>query len=149
MPEPGIIQVWSGLTVRTQPGWSSLVRPPINLPRSAGYDAFEGVVETDRWYGPLFINIRLTRTSTPVEFDPEAPLLQLQPIRRDDYRNEVLNKIAVRELSEMRETDWAAYWQTVVEPAELRRPRGMHAAEVRKGHIADQLAIRCLQHPTA
>ena len=30
---PGVVQVWSGLFVKTAPGWSLLVRPPVNLER--------------------------------------------------------------------------------------------------------------------
>ncbi len=67
---------------RTAPGWSLLVRPPANLPRSLGYECFEGIVETDRWFGPLFVNLRLTRTNVPIEFDADFPLLQVQPVHR-------------------------------------------------------------------
>ena len=59
--EPGIVQIWSGLVVRTAPGWSLLVRAPANLVRNPGYESYEGIVETDRWFGPLFTNIRLTQ----------------------------------------------------------------------------------------
>ena len=62
LPEPGLVQIWSGLVARTRPGYSLMVRPPVNMPRGRGYDLFEGVVETDQWFGPLFTNIRLTRT---------------------------------------------------------------------------------------
>ena len=71
--EPGIIAVWSGLIARTAPGWSLLVRPPANLPRSNRYDSYEGIIETDRWTGPLFTNIRLTKTDVPIEFKRETP----------------------------------------------------------------------------
>jgi hypothetical protein len=52
------VQIWSGLIARTAPGWSLLIRPPANLPRLPGLDAYEGLVETDRWFGPLFTNHR-------------------------------------------------------------------------------------------
>jgi Family of unknown function (DUF6065) len=45
--ELGTIQIWSGLIARTAPGWSLLIRPPANLPRLPGLDAYEGLVETD------------------------------------------------------------------------------------------------------
>jgi hypothetical protein len=54
--EPGTVQIWSGLIARTAPGWSLLIRPPANLPRLPGLDAYEGLVDTDRWFGPLFTN---------------------------------------------------------------------------------------------
>ena len=40
------------------------------------------IIETDRWYGPLFTNVRLTRTNAPIEF---RPLPEDDPkIRRPD-----------------------------------------------------------------
>ena len=71
--EPGVVQIWSGLMARTAPGWSLLIRPPANLARSQGYDNYEGIIETDRWFGPLFTNVRLTRTSTPVSSMRSTP----------------------------------------------------------------------------
>ena len=57
--EPGVVQIWSGLIARTAPEWSLLVRSPANLARSQGYENYEGIIETDRWFGPLFTNVRL------------------------------------------------------------------------------------------
>ena len=83
--EPGVVQIWSGLFARTAPGWSLLIRPPANLARSQGYENYEGIVETDHWFGPLFSNVRLTRTNVPVEFDEEYPFLQVQLVHRSVY----------------------------------------------------------------
>jgi hypothetical protein len=68
LAEPGTVQIWSGLAVRSAADWSLHVRAPANLPMPGGFVAYEGIVETDRWFGPLFTNIRLTRTNTPVVF---------------------------------------------------------------------------------
>ena len=65
-----MVQIWSGLVARTAPGWSLLVRGPANLPRNLAYEVYEGIVETDRWFGPLFTNIRFTRTNVPVSSIP-------------------------------------------------------------------------------
>lgn len=131
--EPGILQIWTGLIARTLPGWSLLVRPPANLARSQAYDFFEGIVETDRWFGPLFTNIRLTRTNCPIEFDAEFPLLQVQPVQRA-YCDDRLNDFdVVEELSGLTTDDWAAFRQTVVRPsADPQRKRGQYAAASRK-----------------
>ena len=51
------------------------LRPPANLPRNLAYDLYEGIVETDRWFGPLFTNIRLVKTDRPVHFSTEIPLV--------------------------------------------------------------------------
>ena len=137
LPEPGIVQVWSGLIAKTKPGWSLLARGPANLPRSVGYDVFEGVVEADQWFGPLFINIRLTQTGAPIEFDANRPLFQVQPILRDAYSDATLNDVAVHSLETMDAADWAAYHRTVVAPSQARCPHGAHAAAVRKRRHAE------------
>ena len=132
LPEPGVIQVWSGLIAQTKPDWSLVVRPPTNFPRAAGYDVLEGLVESDRWFGPLFANIRLTRTDVAINFNPRLPLFQVQPIQREAYSEETLNDVRISELTEMCEQDWDAYCQTVVEPARAKCPHGVYATSVRK-----------------
>jgi len=134
LPEPGVVQVWSGLLARTRPEWSLLARAPANLPRPAGYDLFEGVVEADRWFGPLFINLRLTRTHAPVEIRTDVPLFQVQPLHRPTYADEALNDYEIAPgLSGLRETDWEDYRDTVVAPSQNRGcPLGRDAAIVRR-----------------
>ncbi len=73
---------------RTAPQWALLSRGPANIPRTQGYEHFEGIVETDTWFGPLFGNIRLTRTNSPVEFHLRYPLFQVQPLLRQCYREQ-------------------------------------------------------------
>ena len=140
LPEPGILQVWSGLIAKTKPGWSLLARGPANLPRGVGYDVFEGLVEADDWFGPLFINIRLTQTGAPIEFDPSRPLFQVQPIQREAYSDATLNDVAVRDLAAMGAAEWTAYHRTVVQPSQARCPHGAHAAGVRRRRHADAAA---------
>ena len=53
LPEPGALQIWTGLMARTAEDWSLLIRAPANLPTPGGYSLYEGIVETDRWFGPL------------------------------------------------------------------------------------------------
>ena len=91
VPGPGIVQVWTGLFVGSAQDWSILIRPPANLPRSLAFDLYEGIIEADRWFGPLFTNIRLVKTDVPIHFSTETPLLQVQPLRRSTYAEEVLN----------------------------------------------------------
>ncbi|HYZ63999.1 MAG TPA: DUF6065 family protein [Acetobacteraceae bacterium] len=134
LPEPGVVQVWSGLLARTQPGWSLLVRAPANIPRPGGYDLFEGIVETDRWFGPLFTNVRLTRTHAPVTFEAEMPLFQAQPLHRSVYSDERLNSFeCAPDLKSLTEGDWADYRATVVKSEDGGLgPLGHNAAEIRK-----------------
>lgn len=80
LPEPGLVQVWTGLVARSPDGWALLVRPPPNFPRSLGFEILEGVIETDWWFGPLITTIRLCRTDEPVLFWRHLPILALQPV---------------------------------------------------------------------
>jgi hypothetical protein len=134
MQEPGLIQIWSGFVARTRPGWHLLVRPPANLPRHPGIELFEGIIETDRWFGPLFTNFRMTKTDQPITFRTEQPLFQAQPIPRDVYADATLNDYElVPELAQLGPEDWDAYYDTVVRPnVREDRPRGQYAAEARR-----------------
>ena len=85
LPEPGMVQIWTGLMASTAPGWSLLVRPPANLALPGGYSLYEGIIETDTWFGPLFTNLRLTRTHKPIHLKANFPLLQVQPLPREAY----------------------------------------------------------------
>lgn len=134
VPEPGIVQVWTGLMVGSAEDWSVLVRPPANLPRSLAYDLYEGIVETDRWFGPLFTNLRLVKTDVPIEFSTETPLVQVQPLHRSTYGEEVSNRFAVvPDLSAFPAAAWAGYEDTIVKPnRDPARPVAAYATSVRR-----------------
>jgi hypothetical protein len=133
LPEPGLVQIWSGFVVRTAPGWSLLIRPSANVPRSQSYEMYEGIIETDEWFGPLFINLRLTRTHVPIEIDPEFPLFQVQPIHRSAYASELLDSFRVVPEGSWTSEDWDNYRKTVKEPNIIaHRQPGLHAVKVRK-----------------
>src|SRR5262249_16221294 len=116
------------------PGWSLLVRAPANLPRSRGYDLYEGLIETDRWFGPLFTNLRLGRTDAPIEIRKDYPLLQVQPVPRFAYSNETLAHFeVVEDLAGFGEDDWQRYRETVVRPNPTpHRRRGEYAVQSRR-----------------
>lgn len=134
LPEPGVVQVWPGLMARTRPGWSLLIRPPANLPKAGPYEFFEGIVETDRWFGPLFTNVRLTKTDTPVLFDAAFPLYQVQPLPRSVYVDEDLSNFEKHDgLEGMTEKDWTDYRHTVLRDGKGKdAPLGKDAIEVRR-----------------
>jgi hypothetical protein len=137
---PGYIQIWSGLMARTAPGWSLLVRSPANYGRPGGYEPFEGIIETDHWFGPLITNIRLLKTDTPIEFRQEYPMLQVQPVPRFAYQEATLNNYElVPELRQFAPEDWDDFYDTVVRPnAAEKRPRGLYAAASRKRRAAEE-----------
>lgn len=140
-PQSGIVKIWTGAIARSAPGWSLLVRPVANLPRPSGYELYEGLLETDDfWFGPLFTNVRLTRTDVPIEFDDDVPFLQVQPVRKEQYEDRFLDDFTVvTDLDTLSEDDWARYADTVVAPnqAEKRqraRYKGMvQASRARRG----------------
>ena len=133
LQEPGVVQIWSGIVARTAPDWSLLVRGPANLPRNLAYEVYEGIIETDRWFGPLFTNIRLTRTNEPVELNPELPLMQVQPVHRSLYGNALENFELVSELKDLRPDEWSAFHTTVVKPnVDPHRRQGQYAVDTRR-----------------
>lgn len=131
LPEPGTLQVWTGLMARTAPDWSLLLRAPANLPLPGGYVLYEGIVETDHWFGPLFTNLRFTRSHAPVRLRPDFPFLLAQPVPRLAYADVTLASMSTSD--EMGATDWADYEATVARPnADPERPFGAYAVGVRK-----------------
>jgi hypothetical protein len=134
LPEPGVVQLWTGLFARTLPGWSLLLRPVVNAQLHGGFMPFEGIVETDRWFGPLFTNLRLTRTGTPIRLDANRPLIQAQPVPRALYGNDLLDRMNVVDgIGALTQDEWDAYRASVVEPnARPDRPFGAYAAAARR-----------------
>jgi len=113
--EPGILQIWTGAIARTAPGWSLLVRSPVNLVHSKAYDFLEGIVRADSWFGPLFTTIRLTRTNSPIAFSLETPLLQVQPVHRALCYEKLDNYQVVPDIKGLTSDEWAAFRGTVVQ----------------------------------
>ena len=131
--QPGQLQIWTGCIAKTAPGWSLLVRGVANLSHSLSYQMLEGIIETDNWFGPLFDNVRILKTDVPIEFRSDVPFLQVQPVRKDLYREHVLQNFAVKELGELSPENWEAFHRTVVVPnSSPDRKRGQYAVEVRK-----------------
>ncbi|MBU6499570.1 MAG: hypothetical protein KGQ40_13670, partial [Rhodospirillales bacterium] len=137
--EPGLVQIWTGMMVRTAPDWSLLVRPCPNLPRDGGFELFEGVIETDHWFGPIITNLRLTKTNVPIRFDADFPLLQVQPLPRPALDEQALNNFgAVTEIESLEPEDWDRFYDTVVRPNVIEaRPQGFYATTARKRRRAE------------
>jgi hypothetical protein len=134
LPEPGSLQLWTGLIARTAPDWHLLVRAPANMPGTGGISLFEGIVETDRWFGPLFTNMRFTRSHMPVRLRADYPLVQVQPLPRSNYGNETLSRMDITHgPAELLPEHWEAYRTTIVEPnSRPDRPFGAYATDARK-----------------
>jgi hypothetical protein len=134
LPEPGSVQIWTGMIARTVPGWSVLVRAPANLPTTGGYVLYEGIVETDFWFGPLFTNLRLTRTNVPVRFSADMPLAQVQPIPQHAYADATLETATmIDDITALDERDWNDFHATVVASHEGPNARiGSYAVAARR-----------------
>ena len=134
LPEPGTVQIWTGLIAQTAPNWSLLIRPPANLPLQGGYALYEGIVEADRWFGPLFINLRFTRTDSPIRFAADFPLAQVQPIPRHAYNDKILTSTGITpNIFGLTSADWDAYRVSIAEPnSRPNRAFGTYATAVRK-----------------
>jgi Family of unknown function (DUF6065) len=133
-PEPGFVQIWSGLIARSEPGWSLLIRPVPNFPRSLQYECFEGIVETDSWFGPLFINVRLKKTDVAIDFQAGMPLFHIQPVQRSLYEGRALDDFAVvGGMGDWSDAEWNSYRDTVVAPNLVEsKPPGRHAVKLRR-----------------
>jgi hypothetical protein len=134
LPEPGTLQIWTGLIARTAPDWSMLIRAPANLPSPGGYALYEGIVEADRWFGPLFTNLRFTRSHTPVRLRADFPFAQVQPLPRIAYSEATLHATSiVADMAELTGSDWADYGTTIAGPNEdPDRDFGAYAVAARK-----------------
>src|ERR1700733_4807627 len=137
LPEPGTLQIWTGLMARTAADWSLLIRAPANLPSPGGYSMYEGIIEADRWFGPLFTNLRFTRTHVPVRIRADFPLAQVQPLPRAAYADATLGAFAnIADLTGLIESDWADYENTIVVPNnDPTRSFGAYAVSARKRSI--------------
>ena len=90
---------------------------------------FEGIVETETWFGPLFTNVRLTRTNSPVEFHVRFPLFQVQPLLRQCYRDATFEVLG---LAEMSAADWQRFEATIEPNTDQMRMLGHYAIDTRR-----------------
>jgi hypothetical protein len=135
LPEPGNLQIWTGLLARTRPGWSLSVRAPVNLPPIPGLATWEGIVETDVWFGPLFCNFRLTRTDTPIQIRAYAPFLQVQPVPQLAYSDQTLGSFTCRPPSELTRDDWDRLGEVLLPHPDKVARQGAYAVKVRKRRL--------------
>lgn len=89
LPEQGLVQLWTGVTCVSPPGWWTAVRGVPNFAGPTTYDVLEGVIETDWWHGPLLLNLRFRRTGDAVWFRASYPLASLAPVLRETYLTNV------------------------------------------------------------
>lgn len=126
---PGVVQIWSGYLARTAPRWALLSRGVANVPKTQSYENYEGIVETDTWFGPLFTNVRLMRINSPVDFHMRRPLFQVQPLMRQCYREPAFQ---VLEAIDLDLEDWQRFAATIAPNTDHMRALGHYAVDTRK-----------------
>ena len=146
MPELGGVQMWTGLMAKTRPGWSLAVRLPVNLPPTPGLTAWEGIIETDIWLGPLFANIRITKTDFPVHIRANVPLLQVQPIPQLAYREETLAGFSCVEPQHLCETTGPSLGRCCFLPWTLRHVRATTLSQSANAGSALSITLRSSSH---
>lgn len=132
--QPGLLQIWSGLFARTAPEWSLLIRPIENYPTSRNFRIYEGIVGTDEWFGPLFINLQLEKQDHPIRFGQEIPLFQVQAFPRAAYSDSLHKSCSmIEDLNDFSEGDWTDYERSIVAPNKMaNRPVAAYSAQARR-----------------
>ena len=141
LPELGGVQIWTGLLARTRPGWSLNVRLPVNLNSVPGLTAWEGIIECDHWFGPLFNNFRITKTDFPVQLKAQVPFLQVQPVPQLSYREDILSSLRVRSSTTLTAADWSEFAQVVVPNDAKTAGQGTYAVRLRKRRACPAHAV--------
>lgn len=126
---PGVVQVWTGYFARTAPGWALLSRGVANRPKKEPYENLEGIVDTETWFGPLFTNIRLLRTNSPIHFPKNAPFIQVQPLLRQCYRKPTFT---LYEATDLDGEAWRRFETVARRAGDHMRAPGAYAVETRK-----------------
>lgn len=129
-PERGVVQVWSGFFVITDPGISTWVRSPVNRTNSSAYSVLEGIVETDWWVGPLFFPVQINKTDHPIKFSKDTPFLQIVPFDRNAAAKAENRSNSLLGLSDLTDDLWTG----LRENAQRRNtePPGSYRREARR-----------------
>lgn len=110
IPEPSIIQMSLGIAAYGGPGWGLLRRRPAHYPVPGAIEHFEGTIDPAGWFGPMFINLRITRTDTPMRRNSDRPLAQVQPA------SIALLQTNTADVADMGDDEWADWSRTVTDP---------------------------------
>lgn len=132
LPENGNIQIWTGYLAKTRPGWSLMVRAPVNLNPIPGLFTWEGIVETDVWTGPLFNNFRFIKTDVTVKLRANTPFLQVQPIPQTAYRGQAVEGFTASDAGSMSEADWGQLARILLPDPDQEARQGLYAVTVRR-----------------
>lgn len=131
--EEGMLQISTGMALRTNPGWGVLIRKPPNVPQKSHLTFFEGFVETDTWFGPLFINLKPALTNVTVRFQPDWPIAFVQPVPSTLMKLKLAGCDSyVPEIDDLSEKDWSDLSYTLTQRIGPNRVVAQYARSVRK-----------------
>jgi len=84
--EPNVFQMWTGLIFQTPPGWSLLVRSPINHEKEP-FHIMEGVIEADWMQYDIWLNVVMDNSTQVAKFRraQNTPIAQIIPVQRAAY----------------------------------------------------------------
>lgn len=126
---PGSVQIWSGYIARTAPGWALLTQGVVNKPKTQPVENAQGIIESSKWFGPLFTNVQITRTNSPIQFHKRYPMFQVQPIRQECYQRPSFARL---EAADLTIEDWHRFKRTMEPNTDPMRKLGHHAVDIRK-----------------
>ncbi|MCJ7872775.1 DUF6065 family protein [Phaeobacter sp. J2-8] len=130
LSDTGIVQIWTGYFVKTDPGEALQIRPLANVHTKSAYWCYEGIVETDHFAPcPLFINIQLTRTMSEIFFPRDFPLFQVAVLQKAD-----LKKNAQHAVHSIFDADFptAGLANTLRSASNPRKAPGQYGANIRR-----------------
>ena len=131
--EGGILQLSTGLALRTNDGWGTLIRRPPNVPQRNLVEFFEGFVETSKWFGPLFINLKALKTDVELRFVRDWPVAFIQPVPVALMKMKLAGRDTyVSSLDEMSDRDWADLSDTLTNRLGPDRRVAKYARTVRR-----------------
>ena len=139
LPEPGVVQVWTGFFVQTAPGWATQIRPLVNIHTRRDLTVFEAIVETDLFAPcPLFVNIALRATDQEIVIVEEFPLFQMQPVPKEAFQKSKTQQIQVSDMGNSA-FDWEGTKRTLRIPgvSETRKSAGQYGAKIRRAGKQD------------
>ena len=116
-----------GCIARSAPGWSLLVRGVANLSSSASYQMFKASSRRMIGSAPYSTTLWIIKTDIPIEFRSDVPFLQVQPVHKDVY---------AENLDQVSRENW-----------EASIARSSCRTSIPKGNVAN-MPFRCAKGPT-
>jgi hypothetical protein len=81
-------QIWTGCIFQTAPGWSLMVRSPINRNLDAPFRIQEAILESDWNLYDIWLNLEFVRFGVEAKIRRDGePIAHLLPIPRQSYEN--------------------------------------------------------------